>query len=99
MATVPLERMVVRLDTTENEMLKVLEERNKALATLDMNYARRLMPEASSDHVRLIVMHKLRYECLSLPHELRHASAEWLRSYGYGRMDGTPLLPAGELPL
>jgi hypothetical protein len=78
---------------------KIRDERNKALTTLDMNYARRLMPEASSDHVRLMAMHKVRYECPFVTDELRHASADWLRKHEYSRMDGTPLLPAGELPL
>jgi hypothetical protein len=82
-----------------NRLSKEAQEAVRALSTLDMDYARRLMPEASSDHVRLIAMHKLRYECPHVPDELRHVSAKWLRKHGYVRMNGTPLLPAGVLPL
>jgi hypothetical protein len=73
-------------------------ERNKALETLDMDFARRMMPGASSDDVRLMSMHKGRYECIEVADALRSISGEWLRSHGFGRIDGTPILPAGELP-
>lgn len=79
-------------------MKNFLDERNNALATLCMSYARRMMPDASSDHVRLTAMHKARYECTHLARELRHQSAEYLNQHGYCRMDGTPLLPTGILP-
>ena len=35
---------------------KMLAERNAALVTLDMDYARRMLPTASSDEVRLLAM-------------------------------------------
>lgn len=73
-------------------------ERNAALAALDMDYARRMMPDATDDYVRLLVMHKARYETTTMPRELRHESAEWLRSRGSCRMSGLPILPEGELP-
>lgn len=77
-------------------------ERNEALRTLDMDYARRIMPHASGDDVREIAMHKARYACPDIEDDLRHASAAWLRARGYGAMFGTinsdPLLPAEELP-
>lgn len=56
------------------------------------------MPDASSDHVRLMAMHKGRYECTDLDNAARHTSGEWLRQHGYGRMTGDPLLPEGVLP-
>lgn len=74
------------------------EERNAALRTLDMTYARYLMPDASSDEVRLLAMHKGRYECTDIEAALRSASGEWLRERGSTRMDGSPILPAGRLP-
>jgi hypothetical protein len=76
----------------------VLAERNKALSNLDMEWARRNMQGASSDHVRLLAMHKARYECTSIAAELRHLSAKWLRDRGYLRMYRMELLPEGELP-
>jgi len=74
------------------------QERNEALAGLDMDWARKMMPTASNDHVRLTAMHKARYDCTDLAPEQRHQSGYWMRQHGYGRMDGTALLPEGELP-
>jgi hypothetical protein len=75
-----------------------VSERNAALSALDMEYARRIMPDASSDYVRLISMHKARYECTSLPASLRHSSGMWLRQRGLKRMTGDAVLPEGVLP-
>lgn len=71
--------------------------RNAALLALDMTYAREQMPDASGDDVRLMAMHKARYECKDLPDAARHESAKWLRDRALGRFNG-PLLPEGELP-
>lgn len=84
--------------TTQTEFETLMRERDHALASLDMTYARRAMPDASSDEVRLIAMHKARYETTNMPRELRHASGEWLRVRGYFRWGGLPILPEGELP-
>ena len=73
-------------------------DRNKALIALDMEWARKVMPDASNDHVRLMAMHKGRYECGDMDNAVRHASREWLRQHGYGRMTGDELLPEGVLP-
>jgi hypothetical protein len=75
-----------------------LKRRNAALATLDMEYAREALPDATSDEVRLVAMHKARYECVAIMAALRHESEDWLRQRGYSRIDGTPLLPFLELP-
>jgi hypothetical protein len=75
-----------------------LAERNKALENLDMEYARRMIPMATSDDVRLMAMHKARYECTDIAAEFRHQSGEWLRNNGCSRMTGDALLPEGELP-
>ena len=80
-----------------NRMKQLLAQRNKALLELDMDYARRTMPDASNDYVRLLAMHKARYECTTMPREARHASGEWLRDRGHKRMGGAELLPLGEL--
>lgn len=80
-----------------NDIQQWRAARNAALRILDMNYARELMPQASSDEVRLIAMHKARYSCTDIEPELRHASGAWLRERGYGAFEG-PLLPEGELP-
>lgn len=72
--------------------------KRRFLAALDMEWARKMLPTASSDHVRLLAMHKARYESPRIAAEQRHHSGEWLRQHGYGRFDGTPLMPEGELP-
>lgn len=74
------------------------QERNDALASLDMGWARKMMPTATDDHVRLMATHKSRVECTDLAPELRHASVEWLRERGYCRMTAGELPQAGALP-
>lgn len=81
-----------------DEIERFIHQRDKALANLDMEYARRMIPLASSDEVRLIAMHKARYEAASLAPELRHESGQWLRERGYKRGTGGDLLPEGRLP-
>ena len=70
-------------------------ERNAALTTLDMDFARRMLPEARSDEVRLIAMHKARYEAADIAPELRRDSRRWLEERRYARFHGLPW-PAGE---
>lgn len=73
-------------------------ERDKALLSLDLEYARKLWPVSpADDEVLLTVLHNARYECTSLPASARHESESWLRLRRYGRLAG-PLLPIGELP-
>lgn len=74
-----------------------IDERNAALSSLDLNYARKMFPNASSDDVLMLTLHKARYECTGIKDYERHLSAQWLRERGYGRLHG-PLLPEGELP-
>lgn len=76
---------------------KLLEERNAALTTLDVTWAKERFPTAD-EHTLLMSLHKARYECTAIAPELRHASGAWLRASGYHRMNGLPLLPEGELP-
>lgn len=80
------------------DVQEFIAERNAALESLDMDYARRVMPGHLTDDVRLIGMHKARYESIGCSRESRHASGLWLRERGYGRISGTPILPEGTLP-
>lgn len=77
---------------------KLLQERWKAIINLDLNYARREMPGASSDEVRLMALHKSRYELTAAPRELRHSSRHWLESRGLHRFGWKFWLPEGVLP-
>ena len=77
---------------------ELIDERNKALCELDMDYARQLMPLASNDFVRLIGMHKARYECTDIPRELRHESGNWLRERNLKAFKGKELMAEGILP-
>jgi len=65
-----------------------VNRRNQALSILDMDYARKMMPSAT-DEVRLIAMHKARYECVGIDATLRKASEAWLKERNYKRFDGT----------
>jgi hypothetical protein len=75
-----------------------LERRNIALRDLDMDYARAVMPNASSDEVRLIAMHKARYECTEIFTDLRQASERWLKERQYKRLGNLDWPTSGELP-
>lgn len=75
------------------------KERNKALRTLDIEYARNQSPKiSSSDEVLLIALHQARYECTDIEKKLRLESGEWLRERGFKAMYGLSILPPGELP-
>ena len=68
---------------------EMLAERNKALSDLDMDYARRMMP-ATTDRIRLVAMHKARYECVQISADLRAASRKFLESTRHSRLGGIP---------
>lgn len=72
--------------------------RNKAFRELDMGFARAAFPNASSDEVLLMAMHKARYECLDMEDALRHESRAWLEERGYERFKGQPWPTDGSLP-
>ena len=76
---------------------KWLARRNKALAELDLSFAKQEYPEGS-DEVLLVALHKARVDCTDLPDPLRLDSVEWLRERGFSRVSGLPLPPVGELP-
>ena len=73
-------------------------ERDAALTALDMDWARRMMPAASSDEVLLVALHKGRYEVSGVAPSLREASRTWLEEHGWSRLDGIPWPPPGQLP-
>ena len=79
------------------EIEEYVRQRDAALSTLDMEWAAQMMPYAAPE-VRLMAMHKARYEAVDIAPELRKESAEWLQAAGCARLDGSPMLPASELP-
>lgn len=80
-----------------SELPSFLAARDKALTELDEAYVARQLPKAPS-HLRLIILHKSRYETTSIDWKLREESRRWLAEHGYRRMGGGSLLPKGELP-
>ncbi len=48
--------------------------RNKAFRELDMGWARAALPKATNDEVRLMALHKARYECKDIEPHYRHES-------------------------
>ncbi len=82
----------------DDDLASCIAKAMKAMRTLDIALARRLMPYAVNDFEILMVLHKARYESTAMDEVDRPCSAEWLRSHGYKRMSGEPLLPKGELP-
>ncbi len=60
-----------------------LDVRNKAFADLDIEWARSMLPEGTSDEVLLISLHKARVECESIDTKLRDESKTWLAARGF----------------
>ena len=56
------------------ELDQFLKERNEALASLDMEWARKMMPHASSDYVRLLALHM----ATEGPFDTRPEAEAWL---------------------
>ncbi len=68
------------------------------LERLDIDLAKMMMPEASSDRVILIALHKARYESINIASELRQESRKWLEINGYGRYKKQSFSSDGSLP-
>lgn len=79
------------------DLLQFLAERNQALRKLDENYVARSLPTAPPE-LRLMILHKARYECTAIEPELRHQSGRWLSERNLSRSTGDPILPDGALP-
>lgn len=73
-------------------------ERFVALVNLDLDWARKAMPGESADDVRLVALHRARYESVKVPPELRIESGAWLRERGLLRSNLHPVLPGDKLP-
>lgn len=84
-------------DKADDGLAAFLAARNAALVALDEEYVAKTIPQAPQ-RMRLMILHKSRYECTDIAPELRHASRAWLAENGCSRMTQGPLLPEGELP-
>lgn len=80
--------------------VEIIEYRkiDKALVEMDIEWARRKMPYAINDTVRLCAMHKARYEITTINNSLRKASRDWLEKRHYSRYGGLPWPPDDQLP-
>ena len=82
---------------TDQSLEQLIEERNKALISMDRDYVRKRM-STTDEKIIDAILHKARYETTTIPDELRHESYRWLKENGFSRMTGEPLLPEGVLP-
>lgn len=80
-----------------NSFDEYIMERNEALSSLNLDWARSVIPGADSEAL-LCAMHKARYECSAIAKELRHESGAWLKDRGFKRLGGFELLDEGILP-
>lgn len=71
-----------------DELEKFRARRNQAFRDLDLEWARTMIPDASSDFVRLLALHKARLDCVDIEPELRRESARWLLANGFKGMHG-----------
>lgn len=83
--------------SNDDALKRFLAQRNEALRTLDESFLAMTMPQVKPE-MRLLILHKARYETTTIDAKLRHESRAWLAERGFGRMTGAPLLPEGELP-
>lgn len=72
--------------------------RNKALATLDLYFARSMIPDCTDEETLLAALHKARFEVPDMPDALRHESRRWLESRGLGRLRNIPWPEGDALP-
>lgn len=77
--------------TQGTNLVKWIIERNKAFETGDLEWAHKLIPNASSPAVVEIAFHKARLECLDVSKKRRRESRDWLRERGLTRLDGSPV--------
>jgi len=80
------------------DILDFVRERDRALSALDMLWARRMMPQASGDDVRLLAMHKARIHSLGVSGALRRESMRWLAAGKHTDLMGNPVDGEGPLP-
>lgn len=81
-----------------DDLQTFLAERNAALVSLDLEWARKAIGRDADPEVLLVSLHKARYECTAIDPALRRESGDWLVKNGLHRMMGTDVLPNGELP-
>lgn len=60
---------------------ELVADRNRAVAALDITWARRMFPGAPDADV-LAALHKARYHMAAMPPALRVESARWMRDHG-----------------
>ena len=72
----------------ESDLSRFIRERNMALESLDIAWARKNSHGRSDDKTLLIALHKTRIECTDMSSELRRESIKWLRQRGFRRVDG-----------
>jgi hypothetical protein len=83
---------------TEQNVAAYVAERDAALLSLDLDWARKTMPQASSDEVRIMAMHKARVHAVNLPDEARRDSQRWLLERGLSDLLGFKPDLNAELP-
>ena len=79
------------------EFIRWLAERHDALCSMDTGWFANYMDRLPDHPIVLVAMHKMRYEILSMPDNLRRESRAWLVKQGYSRMGGVPWPPADKL--
>lgn len=75
-----------------------LAARNRAFETDDYAWARRMMPNASSEVVVVMAFHKARYECRAVSAAKRRESQHWMIENHVRRMTGEFVVPGEPLP-
>lgn len=76
----------------------LLQERDDALRTLDLDWARLQVPYEVQDAVLLLSLHQSRVEVTAIEPDVRRESMQWLKDRGYTRWKGQAWPPNEELP-
>jgi hypothetical protein len=87
-----------RCTETMDEVEQYVRERDEALRTLDIAWARKGVSRPADDATLLLALHKTRYESITIPDDLRRESRIWLEERGYQRMGSLPWPKDGSLP-
>lgn len=72
--------------SVDEEIKEFVAKRDRALREMDIDYARKMLPKASSEHVRLAAMHKARLEVIDMEDSFKEASLKWLSDNGFHPM-------------
>lgn len=83
----------------EKELLEnFFLRRNKALVEFDLEFIKEVCSGVKDEKMLTVILHKARYDCVSIDDSYRLDSKNWLIENDYKPMWGGYFLPGDDLP-